>query len=66
MKLIGGVNMRLCFNIPINSHEIEKCMHYLICVQKEKIIQIGTNISLKQLWLSVWSMVGSDGEEANV
>ena len=41
-------------------------MHYLICVQKEKIIQIGNNISLKQHWLSVWSMVGSDGEEANV
>ena len=58
--------MRLFFNIPINSHEIEKCMHYLICAQKEKIIQIGNNINLKQLWLSVWSMVGSDGEEANV
>ena len=41
-------------------------MHYPICVQKEKISQIGNNISLKQLWLSVWSMVGSDGEEANV
>ena len=58
--------MRLFFNIPINSHEIEKCMHYLIFVQNEKISQIGNNISLKQLWLSVWSMVGSDGEEANV
>ena len=54
------------FNISINSHAIEKCTHYLICVQKEKISQIGNNISLKQLWLSVWSMVGSDGEEANV
>ena len=40
--------------------------NYLIFVQNEKISQIGNKISLKQLWLSVWSMVGSDGEEANV